>query len=86
MNIQPRIKINACPHLCVMVGNATATTLGNVRCGDFICFGVVLRSYQFVLGDWKWNWVRNAINDGGLHLCKEDFLSIVLKKIRRNDA
>ena len=44
VNMQPRIKINACSHLCVMVGNATATTVGDVGDGDFICFGVVLRS------------------------------------------
>ena len=43
VDMPPRIKINACPHLCVMVGNAaTATTIGGGS--DFIRCGVVLRS------------------------------------------
>ena len=65
---------------------AAAATVGDGGGGDFFCFGVVLRSYQFDLGDRKWNWVHTAINDGGLHLRNEDFLSKVLKKTRRNDA
>ena len=53
---------------------AAAATVGDGDGSDFFCFGVVLRSYQFDLGDRKWNWVHNAINDGGLHLRKEDFM------------
>ena len=71
----PRNKLSACSHLCVMVATATAFTGGGGGSGDFICFGVVLRSYSFVIGDGKWNWAHTAINDAGLHLRKEDFLS-----------
>ena len=63
-----------------MVATAAAATVGDGGDGDFFSFGVVLRSYQFDLGDRKWNWVHTAINDGGLHLRKEDFLSKILKK------
>ena len=37
-------------------------------------FGIVLRSYAFVLEDREWNWAHTAINDAELHLRGEDFL------------
>ena len=42
--------------------------------------GVILRSYAFVLEDVEWNWAHTDINDAGLHLRKEDLLSIGMKK------
>ena len=43
--MQPRIKINACPHLCVMVGNATAATVGD---GGGVISSVLELSYAVI--------------------------------------
>ena len=59
----------------MVVVTAAATTVSGGGGGDFICLGVILRSYAFVLGDWKWNWSTTTINDVGLHLQKGDLLS-----------
>ena len=60
----------------MLVVTVAATTVGGGGGGggDFICLGVILRSYPFVLGGRKWNSAPAAINDAGLHLRKEDLL------------
>ena len=59
----------------MLVVTVAATTVGGGGGGDFICLGVILRRYPFVLGGRKWNFAPTAINDAGLHLRKEDLLS-----------
>ena len=46
----------------MVVVTAAATAVGGGGGGDFICLGVILRSYAFVVGDGKWNWADAALN------------------------
>ena len=66
-----------------MVATAATTTVGGCGVGDFICLGVILRSYAFILGGRKWNFAPAAINDACLHLGKEDLPLKGLKRMEK---